>query len=129
MERLSFFYGFALHNRGETVDRDAAGSGDRNQSHFKGPAKAARYGGHVDAPQRPSSDEDSEELFPGFVEEEGNLRRLTGSGSKDKEKEARGREGADSAGYTTSVRKLETEKMHPYLSCSRFDKNVAPELK
>ncbi|CAN0474237.1 unnamed protein product, partial [Ectocarpus sp. 12 AP-2014] len=87
--------------RDETVDRDATGSGYRNQSHVnQGPA--ARYGGHVDAPRRPSSDEDSEELFPGFVEEKGNLRRSTGSGSKDKEKAARGREAADSAGYTTS---------------------------
>ncbi|CAM9541979.1 unnamed protein product, partial [Ectocarpus sp. 13 AM-2016] len=87
--------------RDETVDRYATGSGYRNQSHVtQGPA--ARYGGHVDAPRRPSSDEDSEELFPGFVEGKGNLTRSTGSGSKDKEKAARGREAADSAGYTTS---------------------------
>ncbi|CAM9614196.1 unnamed protein product [Ectocarpus sp. 6 AP-2014] len=78
--------------RDETVDRDATGSGDRNQSRIS----------HVDAPRRPSSDEESEELFPGFVEEEGNLRRSTGSGSKDKEMAAGGRKAADSAGYTTS---------------------------
>ncbi|CAM9133998.1 unnamed protein product [Ectocarpus fasciculatus] len=86
--------------RDDTVDRDATGSGDKNQPHTQGPA--ARYGGHVDAPRRQSSDEDSEELFPGFVEEKGNLRRLTGSGSNGKEKAEGGREGADAAGCATS---------------------------